>query len=266
MMTPVLSRESIRHTVIVHDADPHPGDPTAWVNRWLLREAKAADQVVTLTRAVADQLIRSKVIPEEKISVLFHPDLRYQPEFFAGPSSGRSLRVLFFGRILPYKGLSIFVDAIEMLRGAGVAVQAGVFGEGELGSEHKRLEALGAEIRNGWIDAEDISRMFDSHDVLVVSHTKASQSGVIAAAHGAGLPVIATPVGGLIEQIVPDVTGLIAADATGAALAAVIKRVAEDRFILQRMRRDIIASRGDRSMDRFLSELSDIAFGGDRRG
>jgi len=89
---------------------------------------------------------------------------------------------------------------------------------------------------------------------------------VIAAAHGAGLPVIATPVGGLIEQIVPDVTGLIAADATGAALAAVIKRVAEDRFILQRMRRDIIASRGDRSMDRFLSELSDIAFGGDRRG
>jgi glycosyltransferase involved in cell wall biosynthesis len=262
LMRPVLKKEGVRHTVIVHDADPHQGDRTAWVNRWLLREAQAADQVVTLTHAVAKRLIKTQRIPEEKITVLFHPDLHYAPSF-RPMASDEPLRVLFFGRMLPYKGINIFVDAIEMLRQAGLPLQVGVFGQGEL-DERERLQAVGAEIRNEWIDPEDISAILSRHDVVVVSHTKASQSGVIAAAHGAGLPVIATPVGGLTEQVRSGFNGIIASDVTGAALASAIKSLADDRLLLHRLRRNISVSSIDRSMERFLAELSEVALGGRR--
>ena len=59
--TPLLA-DSIRCTgaryiVMVHDASNHPGDATALVNRWLLRDALKADEVVTLSEFVRSALI-----------------------------------------------------------------------------------------------------------------------------------------------------------------------------------------------------------------
>lgn len=259
LITPMLREAGIRHTVIVHDADPHQGDQTAVINKWLLREAGNADQVVTLTTAVAERLVRLNIVPKKEISVLFHPDLTFPIE---GRSSSESLRVLFFGRILPYKGLSQFVGAMEILKAAGLSIHVGVFGAGHIGPEIERLKRLGAEVVNRWIDPAHIADIFGRHDVVVVSHAEASQSGVIAAAHGAGLPVVATPVGGLSEQIIPEVTGVLATDTTAEAIAAAVRRFAEDRTLLLRIRQGIIATRRERSVDRFFCALRDVALKG----
>jgi glycosyltransferase involved in cell wall biosynthesis len=259
LVAPMLRKAGIRHIVVIHDADPHLGDRTAWVNRWLLREARGADHVVTLTNSVAEGLVRLKVVPKTRISVLFHPELTYAPKIANSSGTTGPLRVLFFGRILPYKGLSTFVGAMELLKRSGLPIEIGVFGAGDLGSDRARLEHLGAEIVNRWIDPADIAGILGRYAVLVVSHTKASQSGVIAAAHGAGLPVVATPVGGLTEQIIPEVTGLIAANTSAEAVATAVRRLAEDRNLLQRVRIKIRETGGERSMERFFCELSRIA-------
>ena len=53
------------------------------------------------------------------------------------------------------------------------------------------------------------SRPFLSqYDCMVLSNIEASQSGVVALAHGFGMPVVATPVGGLTEQIKDRHSGL----------------------------------------------------------
>ena len=249
---PILKKAGVRHTVIVHDADPHRGDSTALINRWLMREAQSADQVVSLTAAVAERLIQKRLIPEEKISVLFHPDLTY---YLPSKRASGPLRVLFFGRILPYKGLTLFVDAMELLRQAGVHIEIGVFGKGNLGSEKERLKRLDAEVLNRWIDPQQIAGILGRHDVVVVSHTEASQSGVIAAAHGAGLPVVATPVGGLKEQIIPNITGMVAEKVTARAIADAVQRLAEDRIWLDRLQKGIAATKQQRSIDEFFLGL-----------
>ena len=191
--------------------------------------------------------------------MLFHPDLSYAPKLPNSDGTGGPLRVLFFGRILPYKGLSTFVSAMELLKRAGLPIEIGVFGAGDLGRDRARLEQLGAEINNRWLDAAEIAKILGRYDVLVVSHTKASQSGVIAAAHGAGLPVVATPVGGLVEQIIPEVTGLITADTGAEAIAAAVRRLVVNRSLFDRIRRNIKDTAGRRSMERFFSELWRIA-------
>jgi glycosyltransferase involved in cell wall biosynthesis len=212
--------------------------------------------VVTLTNAVADRLVQLNVVPRKKISVLFHPDLTFPDE---ERRDSETLRVLFFGRILPYKGISQFVGAMEILKGAGIPIHVGVFGAGDIGPEIERLRRLGAEVVNRWIDTAEIAEILGRHDVVVVSHTEASQSGVIAAAHGAGLPVVATPVGGLSEQIIPDVTGILASDSTAEAIASAVMRFTQDRTLLLRIRQAIVATRRERSVDRFFCALRDVA-------
>ena len=123
--TPLLRRAvrrcGISFITVIHDADGHPGDRTGYLTKWLRSEAHLADRVITLSRSVADRLVTLGAVPAERIRVLFHPDLTY-----GSAVTGRerdcnaSLKLLFFGRILKYKGLGLLIEAIEMLRAEGV--------------------------------------------------------------------------------------------------------------------------------------------------
>lgn len=260
LVAPVIRKAGVRHVVVVHDADPHPGDHYALINRWLLREARMADHVVTLSKFVAQRLIGTHGIPKQKISVLFHPDLDYR---LSGPPRVRDhsrLRILFMGRLLPYKGLNLLVNAVDSLRRQGLALELGVYGRGDIDlSTSQKLSRIGATVVNDWISHKDLAQVLAAHDVVVAPHTEASQSGVISAALGAGVPVIATPVGGLIEQVTCGVTGMIAGGVTSDALAGPIRMLAEDRGMLLRLREGIKTTRENRSIGRFFDELCRIA-------
>jgi len=184
---PGVRRSGCRYALVVHDGGPHPGDPTTALNTWMLRDAASADCVVTLSKAVAQRLTATCEIPEQKLVSLFHPELSYgQPMAPVFPHRGQPLRLLFFGRILPYKGLPIFVEAVERLRAEGVPLEVGIFGEGDVNSVAERLQILGAEVVNRWIPDRDVAQIFARHDAVVLAHTEASQSGIIATAHGLG--------------------------------------------------------------------------------
>jgi hypothetical protein len=105
-LLPCIRRAGINLVSIIHDADPHPGDRHRWVHRWLLREAAAADQVITLSRAVSRRLI-ARGIPEEKISA-FHPDLDY------GHFGSREIRMNFCVCVsYTSQRVGFFVDALD---------------------------------------------------------------------------------------------------------------------------------------------------------
>lgn len=259
LLAPVVRRAGVPHTVIVHDAVAHPGDHNSLIVKWLLQEARAADRVVTLSDFVAGQLVRHGVA-ERKVSVLFHPDFDYGPSPAQPSGAGGPLRVLFLGRILPYKGLGLLVDAVEALTGQGLPVKLGVFGAGRI-DVMDRLGALGAEVENRWLDDGEFGPLLARYDLVALSHTEASQSGIVAAALGAGVPVLVTPVGGLVEQVVPDLTGIVADAVSADALAAAIRRFAENPDLVRQLRAGIASTREQRSMGRFFERLSAVALG-----
>jgi glycosyltransferase involved in cell wall biosynthesis len=156
-----------------------------------------------------------------------------------------------------YKGLSLFVDALERLRASGIEFEAGVFGEGNLGPERDRLEKLGAEIQNRWITENEIGPILSRFDVVVASHVEASQSGVVAVSLGSGVPVVVTPVGGLPLQIANGINGLVASAATSEALAAAIGRLAEDPTLTERLREGACKMSSAQSAGAFLNRLVD---------
>jgi glycosyltransferase involved in cell wall biosynthesis len=257
LIAPAIKRAGARYTVVVHDATRHPGDNTGRVNPWLMRDVRLADRVVTLSRNVAERLTAGGIVPAERVRTLFHPILGGQDDRASPVARGRDrIGFLFFGRIMSYKGLPLFAEACEALRREGHQFDIGVVGRGYFaGLLRTRFERLGAEIVNRWIAHDDIRALLLRYDAVVVPSTEASQSGVVAVAHGCGLPAIVTPVGGQPEQVEHGVTGMVASSISAEAIAAEMRRFLLDPDLRHRLRDGVQAHRGSLSMTRFVDAI-----------
>jgi glycosyltransferase involved in cell wall biosynthesis len=75
----------------------------------------------------------------------------------------------------------------------------------------------------GFQPAEQVGRLFAAADLVALPYHRASQSGVLHLAYGFARPVVAYPVGGLAEAVIPGVTGWICSEPSPRALAAVLR-------------------------------------------
>jgi len=253
----------VRYICVVHDADGHPGDRSAVVTPFLRRAAYQADHVLTLSHAAGNRLLASGRLRPNCLSALFHPDLLFAARHIQrrSPSAGAPLRLLFLGRIMTYKGLPLFLDTVDRLRAEGVAVSPGVFGEGSVAAHARRMVEMGVELINRRLSDEEVGDVLLRYDALIASHVEASQSGVVAAALGAGLPCIVTPMGGLVEQIADGETGIVADEPTASALSAAVRRLFLTPNLYPTICLTIALRRDQRSMNRFLTECVRVAAG-----
>ena len=79
-------------------------------------------------------------------TLLFSPD----PFTTGGKVEEATFRMASIDAGIKYKGLSLLLDAIELLRAEGIHVHLGVAGAGDIADERGRLDALGAEVVNRW--------------------------------------------------------------------------------------------------------------------
>ena len=256
LLVPAIKRCGVFCGSIVHDAVGHPGDDTAQLMPWLLRDAKQADLALTLSRTVADRLVTRNLVKAERTRAMFHPDLNFGSALANRERDmSRPFRLLFFGRIMTYKGLPLLLDALNLLRANGVKFTLCVAGAGNLDKEREILGKLDAEIINRWLADSEIGALFARHDAVVCSHIEASQSGVAATAFGNLMPVIATPVGALTEQVLDGLTGVLARSVSARALAGAIQRLIEEPHLYEQISSHLTATAEVRSMECFLHQL-----------
>jgi glycosyltransferase involved in cell wall biosynthesis len=257
--TPLLAdsirRTGVRYVVIVHDAADHPGDPTAVVNSWLSRDALRADEVVTLSAYVKSGLVARYPKLADRTNVLFLPILRSVTAISQTKPTDQ-IGFLFFGRLLAYKGLPLFVEACEILRARNQNFRIAVAGEGNLGAWTDRLAAVNAVVINRWLDYGEVASLAGQYDCMVLSNIEASQSGVVALAHGLGMPVIATPVGGLGEQIREHESGLISQSVSAGAIADAMELFLQDAQLRARLLKGVAQAQAEFSMARFFQLIT----------
>lgn len=255
-MEGVMRRAGVPRIAILHDWRAHPGDGSGVANSWLRRSALRANRIVTLSRYVATEI--GKSAPEAaalRVTPLFHPDLAYRssPLPAAGP-----LRVLFLGRLLAYKGLDLCVGAVARAQAGGSRVELTVAGAGDIVPLLPSLDRVGAKVINTWLDHADIDRLLGDCHVVAATYREASQSGVVAAAFGAGRPVLATPVGALPEQVAHERTGLVAAEATIEAVTAALSRFASAPDLVAYCAAEVQRTAPERSMAAFGAMLASV--------
>ncbi|WP_338665863.1 glycosyltransferase [Pararoseomonas sp. SCSIO 73927] len=210
-----LPRAGIPFVSTVHDALPHPGDPAfAWDWR-LRRELNAAAGAVTFSAAVS----RAVAARRPELPILNLPLGAHIPALAEGRQEP-SADFLFFGRIRAYKGLDLLRDAFAALRARHPGATLRVVGEGDPESCAPGLATLpGVTVEPRWVPDSEMPALVASARAVVLPYREASQSGVLPIALALGVPVVATPVGGLSAQLEHGVSGLLAREASAPALA-----------------------------------------------
>jgi glycosyltransferase involved in cell wall biosynthesis len=224
LMAKALRRANIPLLVMVHDADLHPGDGIPLqmtLQRLLVRQAEG---LIALTDHVACRLRAQGLIGDRKLIMTSHPPLVFGPLPPPPRAHGGKLRLLSFGRLLPYKGLDLLTEALRLL-GPHPDIEIRVVGSGP---ESSALEALrrmpGVTVENRWVPEAEVGDVLSWADALVLSHSEASQSGVAAAAIAARRWVVATRVGGIAEQLAHEDQARLC-DPTAPSLAAELRRL-----------------------------------------
>ncbi|MDO8941099.1 MAG: glycosyltransferase family 4 protein [Methylicorpusculum sp.] len=142
---------------------------------------------------------------------------------------------VFFGKIRPYKGLDILLDAYSSFndkRNTKLFI-AGEFENADyrqmiLDKIFSAREANGCEIElfEGYISDEKMAELLAIGDALVLPYRHIDQSGVLLTALSAGIPVIATNVGSMSEYVQPEV-GILAEEPSCSSLLKAMEEFIE---------------------------------------
>jgi glycosyltransferase involved in cell wall biosynthesis len=217
--------------VTVHDASRHPGEESRILARLDRSIMAMADHLVCLSRHVFDALSQRSDIDRPihllEGGLLTRADPQIEPRLAA---NDRPPRLLLLGRIHPYKGLDLLLDALEQLKARGAEFVLVVAGGGDIGPYADGLSRLRhVELVNRWIADEEIREILAQADVMVMPYTEASQSGVAIDALWAALPTVATPVGALPMQFDHGRDAIISDDVSASAFADALGRLLGDR-------------------------------------
>lgn len=223
-------------------------------------EVGSVDRVLAYTRLTEDLLSRNGVGADKTHVSPYGIDAgRLRGAAVArGPSE--ALRVGFVGTLAPHKGPDLLVRAFRTLprdRDATLRVHGGGVGYEDYVRELRSL--AGGDKRIGFPGAfarEDLGRVLAGTDVLVVpSRWYENGPGVVFEAFAAGVPVVATDLGGMSEFVRHGENGLLFRLDDARDLASQLRRLVEEPGLLRRLGRGI---RPVKTVGEYVGELEEI--------
>ena len=216
------------------------------LNRLTLRvQYRCCDHIFVHTEKMKRELHQDFAVPEAKVSIIPHGMNNCVPDTELSSAEAKQRlgirndekTILFFGAIRPYKGLEYLVDAFLRLAGNNPAYRLIIAGgqRKEAGnyldeiqqtiSKHANRGKVLQKIQH--IPDEEAELYFKAADVLVLPYTHIFQSGVLFLSYSFGLPVIATDVGSLKDDIIEGGTGYLCKPRDSADIARMIEKYFE---------------------------------------
>ena len=200
------------------------------VSRWFYRRAS---HIVAVSTAIRNVLVDAYHVPPARIEVLpAIPALPLRPDA-PQPGGERSAVVGFAGQLTPEKGADVFLRAASLVARVVPEARFVVIGDGRL---RRELEALAGDLGLpeesvrflGFRD--DAADLIAGLDILAVPSRSDGTPLVVGEAMTAGVPVVASRVGGLPDQVTHRRTGLLVdpEDPEGLAAALVSLLLAPD--------------------------------------
>jgi glycosyltransferase involved in cell wall biosynthesis len=168
------------------------------------------------------------------------------------------------GRAMPYKGIPVLIQAAALMAQTDPEVHFAYAGDGPARQEFKRdVTALGLSRFHFLGKRTDTAALLNSATVAVAPSVWAEAFGLtVVEAMAAGVPVVASAVGGIPELVDPDVTGILVPPGDAAALADALRRLIQDPALREQMGgKARAAARARFSHTRVADELAAVLLG-----
>lgn len=134
-------------------------------------------------------------------------------------------------RLVPIKGVDVFLDAAALVAANRADVTFVVAGDGELhASLVARAERLGIGARVCWLGwRADVASVYADLDIVVMSSWNEGVPVSLIEALATGRPVVATSVGGVPDVLADGENGVLVPPGDAAAIAAWVTSLLDDR-------------------------------------
>ncbi len=206
-----------------HDATQHPGEE-AWLKARLTRwTAGRCDRIVVHAERLREVLVE-RGYPKDRVAVIPHGDYGFLRRH--APDVPEEPLILFFGRVVKYKGIEVLCRAERLLADRLTGYRVVVAGEGDPSFFEEEIGPSGrVTLINRFLADEEVADLFQRARLVVLPYTEASQSGVLAIAFAFGKPAVVTTVGGLPEAVAHGEAGILVPPSDEVALAEAIERL-----------------------------------------
>jgi glycosyltransferase involved in cell wall biosynthesis len=199
-----------------------------------------SDSLIGVSHATVDELVELGVGPREKftaipigldlqqlLAVERSDDAPFRDELDLGPED---VLAVFVGRLVPIKRVDLLIDAFALALTREPRLRLAIVGDGELRSELElRASRLGlAETVRFLGFRSDLSVIAAGSDLAVLSSANEGTPVALIEAAAAGLPAVATAVGGVGDIVTPS-TGMLVEEGDVHAFADAMGRLAADR-------------------------------------
>jgi glycosyltransferase involved in cell wall biosynthesis len=210
----------------------------------------AADHILCNSQIIKDFLVSRYGLPPARLTVVPNG---VDTDFFRPGANGRREGppvLLSVARLVPDKDHDTMLAAFGRLSQRHPDAELWLVGNGpRRGILAQKVRDLGLTGRVKFLPvAQDIRHLYRQSDVFVLSSVEEALPNVILEAMAAGLPVVATRVGGLPEAVVPEDTGLLVSPRDVDGLAAALGSLLDD----PEARRDL----GRRGRQRAVAQFS----------
>ncbi|MBT7903305.1 glycosyltransferase family 4 protein [Candidatus Woesearchaeota archaeon] len=199
----------------IHDVKLHSGENkgitsiiTILIQKSLFKYSK---KLIVHGEKQKKDLISLKV-KSKKIIVVPHGTYEFFTKWKQNKNKLEKNTILFFGRIIKYKGVDNLLKSMEFVIKQKTDVNLIIAGEGNFQQYSKYLTKKinkNVTVLNRYIPEEEVAAIFQKCCFVVLPYDDATQSGIIPIAYSFKKPVITTNVGSLSEVVDQNKTGII---------------------------------------------------------
>jgi glycosyltransferase involved in cell wall biosynthesis len=219
----------------VHDTDPFNGDPTSGLQQHGFARCLAAFDRLIVHTAQGRARLHQRGVPADRLVILPHGLLAEPTMAPVDPMTG-PLTFLLFGKVKPYKGVDVMIEAFAALPPA-LRSQAKVRIIGKPYMDMAPLHALAARggvgdqisFESRFVHDDEVDALFGAGTVAVFPYREIEASGVLFLALAHGRPVIASDLGSFSETVVDGAHGRLVPPGDVSALTDALAHMIADR-------------------------------------
>lgn len=215
----------------LHDPTSHVGETQPIRDALRRRTLDGVERVIVHGEALREELA-AQGLSRERVAVIPHGDYGFLRRHAQGYAE--EPMILFFGRLIAYKGLEVLCRAERLLAGRLDDYRLCIAGEGDTGLFRSEIGPSGrVDVIDRYLPDAEVAELFERARVVVLPYTQASQSGVMAIAFAFGKPTVATRTGALPEAMGD--AGILVPPGDPEALADAIERLWGDPALRARL-------------------------------